>query len=140
MPWESSVTKMKAFQEFYKKVERIPDPLMELHYDPPMTYYNNLKTYPSFVPYDLYHNFDENFDSKSSRDDRRRLGPILENIYKEEEKKFVPITNQLWYGRPVLFENLLDFESRFNKPSATKDFYRRQGINITPELEQKPEH
>lgn len=140
MPWEPPIIKARSWEEYCRKVEKLPDPLPQPMYDPPMTYFNNSKSFATVVPYDLFYNFDESYDQKSSRDDRKSLKPLMENIFKEEEKKFVPVTSQLWYGRPVLLENLCDNSSRFLKPSAIKDFYRSQGINITPELEQQPDH
>ncbi|KAK6617541.1 hypothetical protein RUM44_005129 [Polyplax serrata] len=140
MPWVPPIFEVRAFEEFCRKIERIPDPLPQPVYDPPMTYFNNSKSFVGVVPYDVFYNFDDTYDQKSGRDDRRSLKPMLENIFKEEENKFIPVTSQLCYGRPVLLANPPDCDVKFPRPSATKDFYRPQGINITPELEQQPDH
>lgn len=140
MPWEIPIVKAKAWEQVCRKYEKIPDPLPKLNYDPPMSFFNNEKTYPTFVPYDLYHNCDDGYDPKSNRDDRRVLKPIFENIFKEEERKFVPVTCQLDYGRPALYEKVLDTTVRSVRVNETKDFYRSNGVNLEPELETKPKH
>lgn len=140
MPWETPICRMLFFEEFCRKIEKIPDPLPTLNYDPPMTYFNNTKTYSTVVPYDIFYNFKEGYDPKSNRDDRKALPPLFENIFKEEENKLIPITSQLVYGRPQLLESPVDTSGRKPKINATKDFYRFQEINISPDLEEQPEH
>ena len=140
MPWEIPIVKAEAWKQVCRKFEKIPEPIPKLNYEPPMSFFNNQKTYPTFVPYDLLHNPDDSYDPKSSRDDRRSLKPMFENIFQEEKCKFIPVTSQLVYGRPVLFEKVLDTSSRIARIGGTKDFYCAQGINIKPELERLPAH
>lgn len=140
MPWEIPHVIEGHWKEACRKFEKLPEPLPKPHFEPPMTYYNNVKIYSSSVPYDLFYNFEEGYDPRSAREDRRDIKPMFENIFKEEENKYIPVTSQLWYGRPLLLRVELDWSGRLSRANGTKDFYRTQGLNVTPELEQTPMH
>ncbi|XP_034238872.1 uncharacterized protein LOC117643861 [Thrips palmi] len=130
------VQKIGHKQQMWQKLENFTyDPaLLEME---PLTFFNNRKSVAPVNMYDCRFNQPDGWDQRKPRCDRRLVSHVHPEIYNEEERKVVPVTWSLWHGRPSLGQLDVPGKEHARRPQIVT-FYRRFGLNLQMEMEQKP--
>ena len=92
-----------------------------------ITYFNNNKEDSAKSAYERLHSVD--FDLSKPRCDRTKPSLYWLEISKENQGHKVPMTTNLWYGRPNRVQ--VDFPgTKFNRSSKMQEFYIRCGFSL----------
>ncbi|KOC63997.1 hypothetical protein WH47_01312, partial [Habropoda laboriosa] len=93
-----------------------------------ITYYNNRKEDSAKSAYERLHSI-EGFDPGKPRCDRTKPNLYWLEISKENKGHKLPLTTNLWYGRPNRVQ--VDFlQKKFNRSSKMAEFYTRSRLNL----------
>lgn len=91
-----------------------------------ITYFNNNKEESAKSAYKRLHSLE--FDLSKPRCDRAKPDLYWLEISRENKGHKVPMTTNLWYGRPNRVQ--VDFpETKFNRSSKMQEFYTRCGFS-----------
>ncbi|KAK9308927.1 hypothetical protein QLX08_001330 [Tetragonisca angustula] len=123
IPW----VQMRAKREYILKASKqypVLEPFAPRH---SITYFNNNKEESAKSAYERLHSLD--FDLSKPRCDRTKPDLYWSEISRENKGHKVPMTTNLWYGRPNRVQ--VDFpETKFNRSSKTQEFYTRCGFSL----------
>ncbi|XP_071866723.1 uncharacterized protein [Bombus fervidus] len=123
IPW----VQMRAREEYILKASRQYPVLDPFAFRNSITYFNNNKEDSAKSAYERLHSVD--FDLSKPRCDRTKPSLYWLEISKENQGHKVPMTTNLWYGRPNRVQ--VDFPgTKFNRSSKMQEFYIRCGFSL----------
>ncbi|XP_017791577.1 PREDICTED: uncharacterized protein LOC108573624 [Habropoda laboriosa] len=124
IPW----VRMRAAEQHIRKASKqypVLEPFAPRH---SITYYNNRKEDSAKSAYERLHSI-EGFDPGKPRCDRTKPNLYWLEISKENKGHKLPLTTNLWYGRPNRVQ--VDFlQKKFNRSSKMAEFYTRSRLNL----------
>ncbi|XP_017878097.1 uncharacterized protein LOC108623808 [Ceratina calcarata] len=127
IPW----VQMRAGEEYILRASKdypVLEPFAPRH---SISYFNNYKEDSAKSAHERLHTVD-GYDPKRVRCDRVNPSLYWLEIAKENQGHKVPMTTNLWYGRP----NRVQFDyipKKFNRSSKMQQFFTRCGITYIPE-------
>nr|CAI5825487.1 unnamed protein product [Callosobruchus analis] len=128
--WYTPIASIKNKEEAWQRIDRKGWVAPKMDLEPEISYFNNNFKYERLPEYDLYFSYTKVFplwDERKSKDNRRYLPDIWENIYEQEKDKPVPAITSMTYGRPC--RPPYDYvDATYRKVNARTDFYRRRGV------------
>ncbi|XP_012172064.1 uncharacterized protein LOC105666518 [Bombus terrestris] len=128
IPW----VQMRAREEYILKASRQYPVLDPFALRNSITYFNNNKEDSAKSAYERLHSVD--FDLSKPRSDRTKPSLYWLEISKENQGHKVPMTTNLWYGRPNRVQ--VDFPgTKFNRSSKMQEFYIRCGFSLVSDEE-----
>ncbi|CAL7937485.1 unnamed protein product [Xylocopa violacea] len=98
------------------------------------SYFNNYKEDSTKSAYERLHRVD--FDPRKSRCDRTKQSLYWLEISKENRGHKVPMTSNLWYGRPNRVQ--IDFPGKkFNRSSRMQEFYTPGRFSLITDTDER---
>ncbi|XP_017752701.1 PREDICTED: uncharacterized protein LOC108545535 [Eufriesea mexicana] len=132
IPW----VQMRAKEEYIRRASRqypVLEPFAPRH---SISYFNNNKEESRKSAYERLHRVD-GYDAAKPRCDRTKPSLYWLEISKENRGHKVPMTANLWYGRPNRVQ--VDFPGKkFNRTSKMQEFFDHCGFSLASD-DEKPE-